>query len=280
MEKQRIKAIVREAKRASDGEVRSLFFEVYGCTFAGKVTIEIARASIVSACKELLERGSVEAQPAGQEITIMEETLKQILEEMKISNSWLKTIAMAGRPAEGKPEKKNGKKPAEEAPAEKPGTVTFVPGAPDKDGIKHLEEQPAKKAEAEPTVTIEMLREAATKYSAAFGMEDLLKLNTTFGGAKKLSAIDPSAYATLFKEMTARLANENGKKAVTPAEPVITVEQVKAAAGNFAEKCGAPALASLLKTFGADKLTNAKPDARTPLDPSKYAAFLEAVTNL
>src|SRR5574337_1307610 len=52
----RLKEIIRMAKRATPAKLHDLYMEVYGADYAGKVTNEIARASIQAACRELLDK--------------------------------------------------------------------------------------------------------------------------------------------------------------------------------------------------------------------------------
>jgi hypothetical protein len=225
--------------------------EVFGADFAGSVTPDRARASIIEACRELLNQNR--SKP-------MEEILKSILAEMEKSNELLTRIARA---TEGK----------------RQSTLMAVDGAKQREAMENAaaEPKPCPKVEIYPekTITIEQLREVATKYSAAFGMEDLLALNLKFGGGeKKLSKIAPENYSILHKEMTARLEREDGKKAVEAPkkEEGPTLDDVKAKAKGFLDKNGAAALTAILKVaFKVEKVSALKPE--------QYPAFIEAISN-
>jgi hypothetical protein len=163
---------------------------------------------------------------------------------------------------------------------------------PNKDPPKPVEEKPAgerrekpRRTEDKPVlvedVTIEMLREMATKYSAAFGMERLLALNMKHGSAKKLSGIDPKMYGVLYGAMGDELAkaSEAAVKETVKEEPkkapegvaIITIEYVREKAAAFLTAHGQASLQALLKAFGAGKISE--------LDKAKYPAFLEAISN-
>lgn len=203
----------------------------------------------------------------------MEELIKQMIEEQKITNRYLSQL-VGTSPRMTATEVAEGMRPVETKKGKKAGKVLaeFVPEA-QPDGSKKLVEK-----EPEPTITIEQLRKMATRYSAAFSMEELLSLNQKIGGAKKLSAIDPGNYAILYSEMEERLKKENGKKATagTPSPErtekimALTLDVVKEKAKAFMDKNGQGALVALLKAFGAGKLSELAAD--------KYAAFVEAIS--
>lgn len=272
MDKSQLKTIIRAARRAALDELRELYMEVYGAHFAGSVTPERARASIISACREMLERGKMNHLAAQGQEKIMEEILKQILATNEKQVEILTRIvkALEGSPAPAKPYTSAGpvptKKEIKEQDAarvkEKDGTVVFKP-VDDGNGGKKLEE-----VKSEPTITIEQLREMATKYSAAFGMEDLLKLNQKYGGAKKLSQVPAEQYTMLHEEMKSRLDRENGSKAT---EKPLSLDEVKAKAKVFMDKNGQGALVALLKAFKAEKIS--------ALPAEQYPAFVEAISN-
>lgn len=56
----RLKEILRMAKHARPDKLHDLYMEVYGADFAGKVTLDRARASIKEACAELLHKAGKE----------------------------------------------------------------------------------------------------------------------------------------------------------------------------------------------------------------------------
>jgi hypothetical protein len=82
-----------------------------------------------------------------------------------------------------------------------PGSEAAAPPAEEKKGLITVGD-----------ITIEMLREMATKYSSAFGMPKLLELNLKHGGVKKLKDLDKGIYGVLYGAMSDELA-----KAATPA---------------------------------------------------------------
>jgi hypothetical protein len=145
------------------------------------------------------------------------------------------------------------------------------------------EPEPEKKPVLVQDVTIEMLRETATKYSEVFGMEKLLSLNTKHGGAKKLSGIDPKMYGVVYGAMTDDLAaaatiktQGNGgipevaggkAKEIGP----LTIEKMREHAAAFIAKNGEPAIKAVLKAFGTEKISGVPEDKR--------GAFLEAIDN-
>ena len=137
-------------------------------------------------------------------------------------------------------------------------------------------------------VTIEMLREMATRYAEVFGMEKLLGLNKKHGSAK-LSGIDPKMYGVVYGEMQSDLAaaeaikkqggtveKVNGDPAKlqeelnkAPSTPPLTIEKVREHAAAFLSKSGEPAFKAVLKAFGAEKLSG--------VPAEKWPAFLEAI---
>lgn len=127
-------------------------------------------------------------------------------------------------------------------------------------------------------ITIEMLREMATKYSSAFGMPKLLELNLKHGGVKKLKDLDKGIYGVLYGAMSDELAKAatpapEGAGAVTNGKPPegITKDKLREAAAQFIAANGEPALHAVLKAFGAHKISEVAAE--------KYPAFLEAISN-
>lgn len=267
------KKIMRWARRASEEEVRALYFEVYGAYFSGPVTVERARASIEEACREMLERGKLDPSQyhtTGDEIMAKQEiTLETILTEMREMSAALTQKIMdmdatlnvlARKLIDATPEKPAKAKKEKEPKEEKPGTVMMVPEGPK--GEAKLVEVP----------TLEVMREVATKYSAAFGMNDLISAFKRLGAAK-LSDVVEENRALLLRELRERLEKENGKKAteVIDAPKTITLDDVKPKAKAFLDKNGKEALAGLLKAFGAGKLSE--------VPAEKLTAFAEALDN-
>lgn len=174
---------------------------------------------------------------------------------------------------EKEPKKGRGKAKAEEpVPAGEP--------TPHKDGGALLVKD----------VTIEMLRETATKYAEVFGMEKLLMLNKKAGSAK-LSGIPTEMYGSVYGQMTTDLAaaetlKKEGKPVEKPADdpaklqaelnaapttPPLTIEKMREHAAAFLSKNGEPAFKAVLKAFGAEKLSG--------VPSAKWPAFLEAIDN-
>jgi hypothetical protein len=276
----REKEIIRIAKKAGDDKLHTLYMEVYGADFAGAVTPERARASIITACKELLSRGKLAAQPEGQEIDTMTTEEFQTATLAKLDR--ILSVLVPDK-QEKVPEKV---KAAADKVIEDSKITDYVKANPKckaSDLIREFKISQnraakflaSKKEEKTEEITIEMLREMATKYSAAFGMEALLSVNVKFGGAKKLSACDPASYSLLWNEMKAAL-----DRAPTAEAPALSLDEVKAKAKGFVEKNGAPALSALLKAFGAEKLgPTSEGDPRKGLAVEKYAALVEAIDN-
>jgi hypothetical protein len=253
------KEIKRRAKRAGDSDIPTLFLEVFGASYAGQVTTERARESILEACAEMLER----SQP-GTRRTTMEAILKDILAEAQKTNELL--LRLINGSGETKPAKVKAPKITEEfKPVVQP------------DGTTKLVEQT-------PEITPEVLRAVASVYAKKFGMEDLLKLNVKFG-AKKLTDILPANRAALMTEMQGRIDREGQidreptNRAAAAAEApkptvlvkVITLDELKVMGGKFLKKHGEIKLGELLKAFGVAKLSAVPSD--------KYPALAEAFTN-
>lgn len=250
------KKIMRWARRASDSEVRALYFEVFGATFSGLVTVERARASLEEACKELLERGKVQDSTqynrTGDDDMAkndeMQAGFKAITEKLLEIDATLNVILrkLMGAPAEPKKEEK------------------FVPVATPS-GEKKLAEVPS----------MDELREVATAFSKAFGMNDLVALFKKLGAPRgRLSEIVDENKPLLLTELKGRLAKENGSTAApdalsTPAP--VTLDQAKVKAKAFMDANGAPAFSALLKSFGAAKLSE------VPVE--KLGALVEALAN-
>lgn len=145
---------------------------------------------------------------------------------------------------------------------------------------ERVEVEAAEKAVKDAEVTIEMVRETAAQYMKTFGTADLLDLNLKFGGAKKLSEVEPKSLGVLYREMKARIDRE-GKPAepkttkaepkATKAEPKITLDIVKAAAKKFMDEHGEKALAKLIHAHGGKRLSEV-PEAKLP-------ALYEALSN-
>lgn len=282
MDKVRIKQIIREAKRTDD--VQELYFEVYGATFAGKVTDEIARQSIVAACKELLESTKL----VGQEHKHM--ATKADIAEI-VSRIEEKLDALIKHVTGVQLEESKSEVEIKPAPPGDQEITYFVVANPKcsasdlirkfklsnnraqffidardaAESVKEVPEPTPKKAKIETGAeyTIEQVRERAAKFSEVFGVDALMKLNKRFGGDARVSKLNPSDYPDIMEEMRLQLAQAPDSS--------VTLEQVKTAAKPFLDANGAPALTGLLRTFGADKISS--------LDQSKYAAFIEAVTN-
>jgi hypothetical protein len=251
------KKIMRWARRASDSEVRALYFEVFGATFSGLVTVERARASLEEACKELLERGKVQDSTqynrTGDEI--MAKDTDKMLEEMRAgfkatTEKLLEidaTLNVILRKLMGEAPKSGEK---------------FVPVSTP-DGEKKLAEVPS----------MDELREVATAFSKAFGMNDLVALFKKLGAARgRLSEIVDENKPLLLTEMKGRLEKENGTAAAGALDlPPVTLDQVKERAKAFMDKNGKEPFAALLKTFGAAKLSE--------VPAEKLGALAEALSN-
>jgi hypothetical protein len=151
----------RRAKRAG-ADIPALFLEVFGASYAGQVTSERARQSIIEACDEMLERSQPEKR------SNMEQILKDILAESQKTNELLLRLINGGEVA---PKKVKAPKVTEEY---KPVVQS--------DGSTKLVEQP-KVAD----VTPEALRAIATIYSKKFGMQilhaELLLQEVRHGGS-------------------------------------------------------------------------------------------------
>lgn len=221
---------IRRQAKYVDADLHVLYQEAFGADFSGSVTPSRARESIIEACKEMLTMGSKTTFDIEAAFERLNEKIDRILQSV------------------------NGRK-------EKPKDEVFIP-ITQIDGTKKL-------VQVASTVTIEKLREIATRYSTAFGMKDLLAIVGQHGG-KKLSEVAEADYTLLASEMEARLARENGAKAVEVA-PEITLDAIKPQAKAFFDKNGEKALAALLKTFGAKRLSEVTPD--------KYPALMEAFIN-
>lgn len=148
-----------------------------------------------------------------------------------------------------------------------PGSEAAAPPAEEKKGLITAGD-----------ITIEMLREMATKYSSAFGMPKLLELNLKHGGVKKLKDLDKGIYGVLYGAMSDELAKAatpapEGAGAVTNGKPPegITKDKLREAAAQFIAANGEPALHAVLKAFGAHKISEVAAE--------KYPAFLEAISN-
>ncbi len=254
--------IIKMARRAGDAEVRRLYREVYGADFGGRVTVERARESVIEACEELVNHGRQDMTTAEFQAEVIKK-LDAILNNL--TSGPMTAAEVAASPANRKavnPEKEPGvaRSMAAEADAEIKDYVREHPGA--KVFKISLNRARGYLPEKKPAVTLEELRDVATRYSAAFGMEELLKLNVRHGGAKKLSLVDPAEYAGLAAEMRERL-DRDGKAP--------TREELKAKAVAFVAKAGEPALVALLRAFKADRLSAVAED--------KVAAFAEALDN-
>lgn len=236
--------LARRAKKAVDSEIHGLYQETFGAEFSGNVTPARARESIIEACMEMLNMAK--GKSSTEEITL--DTINTKLDKIL---SWMNHVKPTGFDGvvavEGKAVKVD------------------VPPPPKKEEPKEKE------------VTIEQLREIATRYSTAFGMKDLLALVSQHG-AKKLSEVDPKDYALLASDMNARIEREGAKpaEAATPEKseekkPEITLDAIKPQAKAFFDKNGEKALAALLKSFGAKKLSEVAAD--------KYPALMEALLN-
>lgn len=244
------KKIKRKAKQAGDAELPGLYLEVFGAGYSGAVTSSRARESIIEACEEMIHMAKkIKSNESAVSLESINAKLDRIL-------AWMSAVKPTGFDGTVSV---NGKAAKIEVMKEEP-----------KKEEKPKVEEP-KKEEAK--ITIEVLRATATKYSNAFGMTDLLACVGKFDGAKKLSGVAESNYAMLNAEMEARLAREGEKKPEEPkaeAKPV-TLDEIKPKAKAFMDKNGTDALAALLKSFGAAKLSEVKSD--------KYPALLEALVN-
>lgn len=130
-------------------------------------------------------------------------------------------------------------------------------------------------------VTIEMIRERSTEYSAKenFGMDAWLALAQKVTGQKKVKDIPKEMYGAFYAAMGDALALRKANLPNLPkpsgepakaADPV-TVDQLRAKAKEFMGKNGEPAFVALVKAFGATKLSE--------IALEKRGAFLEAISN-
>lgn len=245
MDRAKLKAIMREARRAPPARLAQLYEEVYGAAFAGSVTEERARASIREACDQLLNK---ETKMAKTEHTI-NDVMDYLSKIEELLHRALKTPGHIETPPlpESAPGGKKGKAKVTEEFVPEGGKMVQIP-------------------------TAEELRELATKFTSTFGMPELLKLNQKFG-AKKLSEIPKESWATLASEMRERLARHDGG-GEKPAEEKkqITIDDIRRVGQEFVTKNGDPAFRALLKAIAkADKISTA--------DPKFYPALFEALTN-
>lgn len=148
-------------------------------------------------------------------------------------------------------------------------------------------------------VTIELLRAKSVEFTdtkKGFGMEAWLELAQKITGKKAVKDIPKEMYGAFYGAMDVELAKKAGTLAPDPVkteapaaaaapavekkpEPVkaapavssVTLDTIKPAAKAFMDKAGQPAFVAVLKAFGAVKLSE--------VDPAKYPALLEAITN-
>lgn len=148
-------------------------------------------------------------------------------------------------------------------------------------------------------VTIEMLRAKSVEFTdtkKGFGMEAWLELAQKITGKKAVKDIPKEMYGAFYGAMDVELAKKAGTLAPDPVkteapaaaaapavekkpEPVkaapaassVTLDTIKPAAKAFMDVAGQPAFVAVLKAFGAVKLSE--------VDPAKYPALLEAITN-
>lgn len=158
----------------------------------------------------------------------------------------------------------------EPPPKKRPETEMHIDGKGKRE--VHREPEPLK-VEDEREITIEALRAKISEFAEAFGMNTALAVNEEVGGSRKVSNIPAEKYAAVYKEMADRLdlraevAAANAKEAAKQA----TIEDVRAAAQPFVDKYGDPAFRELLGRFGGKKIS--------AIEPSKYAALIEALAN-
>jgi hypothetical protein len=121
------------------------------------------------------------------------------------------------------------------------------------------------------TVPLSTLREAASKYAAKYGMNELLEKVVRYG-TKKINEVPEESRDALYKDLQEKLVEDIGteKEHVDPKNN-LGLEDLKKVGGDFINKNGPDAFKQLIKTFGAAKLSEVKPE--------KYAALHEALTN-
>lgn len=251
------KKIKRQAKRSGDAEVPGLYLEVFGANYSGAVTPARARESIIEACEEMLIMAKGKSNDEAVSLESINEKLDRIL-------AWMEKVKPTGFDGvvevEGKAKKIKVSDPIS-------AEVKLATGLKDQE----------KEAKKEEKITIEKVREVATRYSNAFGMNDLLACVSKFDGAKKLSGVAEANYPMFVAEMMGRLDREGTKTEEPKKEEVkeeakkITLDEIKPKAKAFMDKNGTEALAALLKSFGAAKLSEVAGD--------KYPALLEALVN-
>lgn len=214
--------------------------------------------SIMELSKELTERAERAIKGLQAELAALNEIVAEMEGKKPLSEEIKAKLKAAGigHPEIPKDEKPTKKKTSKETPVEEP-----------------KKDEPIAPALKVGDITIEKLRELATKYAEVFGMEKLLALNAKHGSSKKISGIAPEMYGVVYGAMDTELAAHEKAagepEAIKKAAETLSLELVRPVAAQFIAANGEPAFKALIKAFGAEKLSQ--------VPPEKYTALVEAM---